>query len=117
MGVVWDVEPDVALGELADEYIRLIHAGVRQIIQRYQPEVEAWMKANAPWTDRTGNARQTLFTEVEDFVNTAVELFMSHGVDYGIYLELDHGGVYAIIGPALDYFAPKIWADVQALLS
>jgi hypothetical protein len=117
MGVVWDVEPEQALGELADEYIRAIHAAVRQIVQRYVPEVEAWMKANKPWTDWTSNARQTLFAEMEEVVNTAVELFMSHGVDYGIFLELSHGGAYAIVGPALDYFAPKIWADVQALLS
>jgi hypothetical protein len=117
MAVVWDVEPEQAFGELADEYISAIHSAIRQIIQRYVPEVEAWLKANARWTDRTGNARQTLFADMEELTNQFVELILSHGVDYGVFLELSHGGSWAIVGPALDYFAPKIWADVQALLS
>lgn len=75
------------------------------------------MKSNASWTDRTGNARQSLNAEVEDMAMDMVEIVLSHGVEYGIYLELSHGGAYAIIAPAVDVFAPRIWADVRAMLS
>ena len=115
MGFKWQVPPDEALVELVDAYATAVHTGVYTICQRYQPTVEAWMKSNAPWTDRTGNARQTLHTEVEEVVNQMVSIILAHGVDYGKYLELSNGGVYSVISPALDYFAPKIWADVQAL--
>lgn len=115
MPIVWQKTPEEAFGELADEYERAIHTAVRTLLQRYAPDIEAWMKTNASWTDRTGNARQTLNTEVEEVLNEAVTIYLAHGVDYGKYLELSNGGRYAIIGPALDYFAPKIWADVQRL--
>lgn len=115
MGFKWDVPPDEAFTQLADAYATAVHTGVRAVVQRYAPEVEAWMKSNAPWTDRTGNARQTLHTEVEEVVNEMVSLILAGGVEYQIYLELSNGGRFAIIGPALDYFAPKIWADVQGL--
>jgi hypothetical protein len=114
---VWQKTPEEAFTELAVEYEAAIHTAVRTLIQRYEPDIEAWMKQNARWTDRTGNARQALHTEVEEVLNQSVTLYLSHGVDYGVFLELSHGGAYAIIGPALDYFAPKIWADVQRLFS
>ena len=116
MGIVWDVEPDEMLAKLTQEYTSAIHRGAFLICQRYAPEIESWMKANAPWTDRTGNARQTLNTEVEQVVNQMVSLAFSHGVDYGVYLELDYGGRFAIIGPAMDHFVSKIWNDVQELM-
>ena len=116
-GLVWQTTPEQAFTELADEYASAIHRGVFLLATRYAPEIEAWMKANASWTDRTGNARQTLYAEVTDIVNSAVILFFGHGVEYGVFLELAHGGTYAIVTPALDHFIPRIWADVKAMLS
>lgn len=115
-GIVWNIPPEQAWGDLAEAYVSALHRGVLAIAQRWAPEVENWMKDNAPWTDRTGNARQSLYTAVRQVANQMVEVILSHGMDYGIYLELRHQGRYAIINPALDYFAPRIWADVQAML-
>ena len=119
MGIVWQVTPDQAFTELVDAYENEIHDAIKQIADRYAPDIEAWMKSNAPWTDRTGNARQSLKTEVQEVASIMVGIHLSYGnpgeIDYGIFLELSNGGAYAIIGPALDYFAPKIWADVQRL--
>lgn len=86
------------------------------IANRYAPEIEAWMKGNAKWIDQTGNARQSLFGDVTDIANQAVILIMGHGVEYGTFLELAHGGRYSVLFPALDMFIPKIWKDVQAML-
>ena len=126
MGIVWQVTPDQAFTELVDAYENEIHDAIKQIADRYAPDIEAWMKSNAPWTDRTSNARQSLKAEVlEDFAFNLVTIFLSYGatigsselgeLDYGIFLELSNGGRYAIISPALDEFGPKIWADVQRL--
>jgi len=117
MSVVWDIEPDEMLVQVAEQYATDLHRAAYTIAQRYAPEIEAWMKATAPWTDRTGNARQGLSAKVDDEVNQFVELIMAYDVEYGKYLEFDYGGRFAIIGPALDTFAPKIWADIQRLVS
>ncbi len=115
-GIRWDVPPEEAWGDLADEYITALHAGVLAIAQRWAPEIENWMRDNAPWTDRTGNARQTLYTAVRQVANEMVELILSHGMDYGVFLETKNMGRYAIIAPALDEFGPKLWADVQEMV-
>lgn len=117
MSFQWQVTPTRTFGELTDAYIAAIRNGVRQLALRRAPEIEAWMKANAPWTDRTANARQTLVAEVEDAALDMVEIVMAGGVDYQIFLELSNGGAYAIIAPAVDHWGPIVWADVQALLA
>jgi hypothetical protein len=114
--IEWERPPEQVFEELATAYVNAIHRGVFVIAQRWAPEIANYMKANAPWTDRTGNARQALYTAVE-VVNSMVELIMSHGVEYGIFLELKNAGHFAIVNPALDYFAPKIWQDVRELVS
>jgi hypothetical protein len=116
MGVTWTKTPEDAWGELATAYASEIHKGVYAICQYYAAQAANWMKANAPWTDRTSNARQALYTEVEQVVNQMVALILSHGVEYGIFLETLNAGRYAIIGPALDHFAVLIWRDVRQML-
>lgn len=117
IGIQWDVTPVQALTELADVYISAIHKGIFAIAQKYAPLIENWMRDNAPWTDRTANARQSLWTQVTNIANEMVFVILSHGVGYGIYLEMNNAGKFAIINPALDHFAPLIWADVARMLS
>jgi len=77
-------------------------------------ELEGEMKANAPWKDRTGTARQSLHatTIVE---RKQVTLRLSHGVDYGIHLELGHAGRYAILKPTIDKHRTEIRRMVESL--
>ena len=116
-GFRWTVPPDQAFNELTEAYISAIHRGIYAIAQKWAPQIENWMKANAPWTDRTANARQGLWTEVQQAINIMVRINLWHGVEYGIYLELKNAGRFAIINPAIDHFSPRIWADVQRMLS
>jgi hypothetical protein len=113
----WDITPETAFGQLTAAYAAAIRNGVRQIARRRAPEIEAWMKNNARWTDRTGNARQTLHTDVEDMALDMVQIILAHGVDYGVFLELAHGGVWGIIGDAVDTWGPVVWQDVRAMLN
>lgn len=66
-------------------------------------EYEKYMKANAPWTDRTGNARRGLKAQATQsrkaFVTT---IKLSHSVYYGVYLEYAMGRRFAIIQPTID---------------
>jgi hypothetical protein len=116
-GFRWERPPGEAFDELTQAYVSAIHRGVYRVAQSYAPQIENWMKSNAPWTDRTGNARQTLYTEVRQVVQSMVELILSHGVEYGVYLELNNAGRYAIIDPAIDHWAPILWQEIVRMLS
>lgn len=125
MSFQWDTPPDKAWGDLADAYRAAIEAALYQVVLRRAPEIEAWMKTNARWTDRTGNARQTLRGEAAQVVGQAVSVILSHGMDYGWYLEgvnpktqspMQNAGQWDVIGPAIDTFAPIIWGDIVAIL-
>ena len=56
-------------------------------------EFEKYMKANAPWTDRTGNARRGLKAQATQSRKAFV---------YGVYLEYAMGRRFAIIQPTID---------------
>lgn len=72
---------------------------------------EAYMKSNAPWHDRTANARNSLNTKVE---NGAREhsITYAHGMPYGIWLEIRFAGRNQIIMPSVT----KGGADLMKLL-
>lgn len=115
MGFRWDRRPDQVFPAGAENYAQRARVALRALAAYYAPQIETWLKANAPWTDRTGNARQSLYAEVLDLTN-AMAIQFDHGVSYGIYLEFANTGRYAIIGPALDHWTPIIGAAVQRLL-
>ena len=110
----WTVPP--SKGWSADRYIQALDRALGQLLDYYwAPRIEADARRSAPWTDRTGNARQTLYTKVIPALGEIV-ILLSHGMDYGIYLELKNAGRYAIISPAIDHFLPIIMADIQRAL-
>ena len=67
----------------------------------YGTKIETEAKRNAPWTDRTGNARNGLTTAVEHEPFKRHTIVLSHRVPYGIWLEVKNAGAYAIIMPTL----------------
>lgn len=72
---------------------------IRATMELQARRSETWMRTNAPWTDRTTNARNGLFATVQDSEFDAWLLVVSHGVDYGIWLEVIESGKYAIVRP------------------
>ncbi len=62
----------------------------------------AYMKANAPWTDRTTDARNLLSAWVE-YGDEEVQINLAHGVQYGYYLEIKPE--FAIVGPTAEMYA------------
>ena len=117
-GIKWDLRPSRLFEWLGDIRRRQVERGVMKVATRYAGEIETWMKANRKWTDRTGQARATLSAEVIDVTGRAALILLTHGVDYGaLYLETMQGGRFAILGPALDHFAPRIMRDLQVELT
>ncbi len=85
-----------------------------QLGQFFAAKMEAHAKRHASWTDRTSNARQTLFgVSAKEGENVVV--ILSHGVDYGVFLELAHQGNFAIIGPTLQQHYSEIMEAVRGI--
>ena len=80
-------------------------------------EIQYKMKANRPWTDRTGMAKTLLSCRVSQPAKTLIRLTLAHGVDYGIWLELANGKNYAIIEPTIRDEGPRIVEDLNNLMS
>lgn len=117
-GIKWNFSPARLFEWLGDVRRRQIERGVMKVADRYSIEIEQWMKQNAPWQDRTGQARATLKAEVIDVTGRAAIILLQHGTDYGgLYLETMQAGRFAIISPALDYFAPRLMRDLQIELA
>ena len=77
--------------------------------------LESQMKQKAPWTDRTTMARKSLRGEAEKTDN-GVRITLSHGVDYGKWLELAHEKRYAILEETVQNVSPEILSGFTELL-
>lgn len=75
----------------------------------------AYMKENAPWTDRTTNARNGLHTQpyVADKSKT---ITFSHTMNYGIWLEVANNGKYQIIMPSVLHTGKQIMRSLNNTL-
>ncbi len=101
----------MALGDGARAYIERKKAGMVMLLQNLAGHAEGEMKSNAPWTDRTGNARNGLHAGVE-VGQDKYTFYLSHGVEYGVFLELAHGGNYAIVRPTADRYKTRLRDEV-----
>lgn len=114
MSFEWDESPEDAFVPLYDQAVANAQLAVRDLLLSYAPRIEAWLKQNAGWTDRTSNARQGLYAQVEEFANGA-SLIADHSMWYGWFLETQHAGRFSIISPAIDHFFPQIVEDLRRL--
>lgn len=80
--------------------------GIESGLNRLLEAMVAFAKVNAPWTDRTGEARRTLGGEVVIDGKHYVCVF-GHGVDYGIWLEVSNNGQYGIVLRTQEVFSSK----------
>lgn len=99
------------------EYDGSVRRALHAVAEYFAPIVESYAKDNAPWIDRTGNARQGLTGSVQDISQTVVHLYLSHKMDYGVYLELKHSGRYAIILPTLEAHYGEIKKRLDSIFS
>jgi len=112
MPVSWIRRPEI-MARAFETFTEDAYEGAIDVADQVAEDAEKWMKANAPWQDRTFAARRTLFTQVViDDQRRLVTIRFGHGVPYGIFLELARGGKFGIISKAIDLFGPQFMRDV-----
>lgn len=112
--ITWQRDP-AYLGRALSQFGERVNThALTQHLERQAPRIQEQMQADAPWKDRTGAARRALRATVETS-GREVELALSHGVEYGKFLELSNGGRYAIIGPTVIRLGPEIMRGLKGL--
>ena len=92
----------MALGDLTE---RRIHQAINDLgrhLDRVAQQATVDMRSDAPWTDRTGDARESLEATVEREGNRfTLTLGYTHEptVTYGVFLEKKQAGRFAIVDP------------------
>lgn len=113
-GFEWVTSPDVltkAIEKLASD----LPEAVKQVLDEVGREMAVWAKANAPWKDITGNARNGLTYTVEGGPDLLVLTF-GHTVYYGKYLELCNGQRFAIVASTIETHLPVLEARLRGLV-
>lgn len=112
--VSWQRSPDTLAAQV-EEYGRRIQRAVLAVGDLIAARLQSYAQANAPWTDRTGNARQAL-TGVAQAAGDLVIVYLYHGMSYGKWLEIARGGPYRIIMPTIQAVLPEVWALIRSAI-
>lgn len=92
-----------------------LHLVLKGYFEYQETKVQDHMRSNAPWTDRTANARQGLFAKAfQDGLNHGIVCY--HTMPYGIWLEVKNNGQYAIIVPTIQVKGREVMAQMNRLL-
>lgn len=115
-GFEWVIPPSV-MAEGIRRYGQKAIAGAKAVADMNAAAAQNEMRRNAPWTDRTGNARSGLFSTANMEGSDKIVIVFSHGhtIDYGVHLEMGHGGKFAIIAPTLQRYVQIVRRDLQNL--
>lgn len=139
-GFQWVVSPSEELIPNIEKYGQRALVAVQAVANFWGQSVQDAARQKASWEDRTGNARSGLFFAVDGFglgtitgsvspeaqsmkSDVAVEegdantliITLGHTVYYGKFLELDHGGQYAVIMSTIETNLPRLNRMVQEL--
>lgn len=104
MTVQWQGREDINRNLM--RYTAVVRSVLLRLGQYIAGELlEPYAKTNAPWDDRTGNARETLWSRAFAMAEEAVVIRLAHGMKYGVFLETRWAGKYSVL-----------WATIQAHL-
>lgn len=78
-------------------------------------KMEGEAKNNAPWIDRTSNARNSILGDFGWKGNQAV-ITLSGNMNYSVFLELAHEKKYAILVPTIQRNAPEVLRAYRKLV-
>lgn len=91
----------------------------RRAIQMYgatqAKQLEAAAKKDAPWVDRTSNARNSIQGDFE-WQGPEACIVLSGNVDYFPYLELTNSKKYAVLVPTIQRASPEVLAGYKRLV-
>jgi len=105
----WSIDLTGDAKKMIDSYYMTGLKNMEKVaINRVAPMMENYAKQNAPWTDRTGEARRQLAAKYTRTDESTFTVTLSHGVHYGYWLEYKDSGRYAILRPTLNTLFPDI---------
>lgn len=118
-GFKWEVTPGQAFADLFKAYTNTLFVSGARIGAARAEEMEAWMKANAPWQDITGIARNSLYAVAEQDPVRVAQITVGYGYQapHGLWLEIAYGGKWAIITKTIDRWGPVLWRDIQNMMN
>ncbi len=92
-----------------------LNTAVGAVMQYHEANVQDDARSNAPWTDRTSNARNGLFAKAYQTGRTH-GIVLYHTVPYGIWLEVRWGGKYRVIVPTIQRQGRAVMATLAGVL-
>ncbi len=111
----WDTASVADLLRNTEQLGPRVDRAIGQVMERQGDLATAYMKTNAPWTDRTSVARNGLgaiaFKQGRRWV-----LNLFGRAPYQIWLEVKHGGKNAIITPTLEIWGPRVMRSMNGLI-
>jgi hypothetical protein len=110
-GFRWEGTLEGNLADMEQKHKRAMVAGANYAAT----QIQSFMRSEANWTDRSGNARSGLKTKVVVRSKT-VAIVLYHSVPYGIWLEVRWGGKYAIIKKGMAAGGPLFMETVGRLM-
>lgn len=105
------------LSQNLDEFQDRLKYAVQMYASTKANELEALMKANRKWTDRTGMAKARLNASISEPDENTIRITLAHGVEYGIWLELANEKNFAIIAPTLSQQGPRVIEGLNDLMN
>lgn len=79
-------------------------------------KMEEWARDNAKWQDQTTHARQNLKGKAYFEDSNTLVIALSHGMDYGVWLELAHERKYAILERTLEAHKDEIMRNWKKIV-
>jgi len=79
-------------------------------------DFRAKQSGNAYWENRTGTARDLVFSSAFQDDNI-VGWYIAHGVEYGVYLELANDGAHQALRPTIEEFVGPFFKDAKSLFA
>lgn len=113
MGFEWITSPSETFPAGMQDYANAIDSRVRDVLISTASEAESWMKSNARWTDRSGQARRGLRAEYVRQGDNHTIVF-STNVPHGPALEFTNGGAFSIVRPAIRRFGLSVMSRLSS---
>lgn len=91
------------VAESLERFDKAMQAQLKVVGDTISKKMETYAKSNHPWKNRTGSAQGKLKGSYK-VTDNELDIMISHGVDYGFYLETRHdfNGKYQILEKARD---------------
>jgi len=109
MAVIIDSDQLIkSLTDIGGHLVHVLESGLSEVADLMESDA----KRDAPWTDRTGNARRTMTGFVTCENDNVLVVGVAGHMHYSPDLELRHGKRYAVLVPTVDRYAPTILQTV-----